>query len=215
MRIYKFMAFMLMGMISTLAVAQDSPHAMIEATIERITGRVQQERNRLEKDPAYAREVILEELGDKVDFKRITRLVMDRHFANASTEQRYRFLEVFRESLIGTYSSGLTMYDGQEIVVLPRQEGDVRDGRARVRTEIHTNEGKVIPVYFSLYRDGQGVWLVENVIVNGINMGKTFRTQFQQAVQQYNGDIDKVIANWSSDVEVDTGLEQPATSGGA
>lgn len=216
MRIYKIMALVIACLLSAVALAQESPHAMIEETIERITGRVEQERARLKQDPDYAREVVLEELGDMVDFKRITRLVMDRHFANASTEQRYRFLDVFRESLIATYSSGLTLYDGQNITVLPGQEGDVMGDRARVQTEIRTNEGKVIPVYFSLYRDSDGNWLVENVIVNGLNMGKTFRSQFDQAMQQYNGNIDQVIANWSSDVEVDTGLEnQPESADGA
>lgn len=182
MRIYKFMVLVLLALGAGVAVAQDSPHAMIEAAIERVTDRVEKERARLEKDPAYARQVVMEELGDMVDFKRITRLVMDRHFANASTEQRYRFLEVFRDSLISTYSSGLTLYDGQQIVVLPGAEGDVMGDRARVQTEIRTSEGRIIPVHFSLYRGGDGAWRVENVIVNGLNMGKTFRSQFEQAM---------------------------------
>lgn len=45
--------------------------------------------------------------------------------------------------------------------------------------------------------------MVENVIVNGLNLGKTFRSQFDQSVQQYGGDFDLVIDNWSS--ALDTG----------
>ena len=205
------------------ALAEQDPHQMIQGSIERITARIEKEREQIKADPAYARAVVEEEIGDMVDFKRITRLVMAEHFATASTEQKYRFLEVFRDSLMNTYSSGLTLYEGQQIRVLPAEEGDVANGRARVKTEIETNAGKVVPVYFSLYLDGEGNWLVENVIVNGLNMGKTFRSQFDQSMQQYAGDFEQVIANWSSQLDVNPAEEgavqtakgEPKPAGGA
>jgi phospholipid transport system substrate-binding protein len=181
----------------------DNPRERVADAVASITERVQQERQRLEQDPAYARQVVREELEGLVDFKRITRLVMSRHFATASREQKYRFLEVFQDSLVNTYASGITLYQGQTISVLPLGEGDVRGDRARVRSEITADDGRVIPVFFSLYQDDQGAWLVENVIVNGLNLGKTFRAQFDQAVEQYGGDLDQVIANWSSELEIE------------
>ena len=187
------------------------PREVIKQSIDRITARIDKEREQIKADPAYARKVVEEEIGDLVDFKRITRLVMASHFREASREQKYRFLDVFRDSLINTYSSGLTLYEGQKINVLPQQPGDVSDGHGRVRTEIQTSAGKVIPVNFSLYQDKEGHWLVENVIVNGLNLGKTFRSQFDQSVQQYQGDLDQVIAHWSA--ALDTGKPQQAVAG--
>ena len=64
------------------------------------------------------------------------------------------------------------------------------------------------------YVEGPGNWLVENVIVNGLNLGSTFRTQFEQSAQQYGGDLDQVIANWSSEIEVET-AEAPAEAAAA
>jgi phospholipid transport system substrate-binding protein len=52
------------------------------------------------------------------------------------------------------------------------------------------------------------------VIVNGLNLGSTFRTQFEQSAQQYGGDLDQVIANWSSEIEVET-AEGPAEAAAA
>jgi phospholipid transport system substrate-binding protein len=69
-------------------------------------------------------------------------------------------------------------------------------------------------VFFSLYQGKEGNWLVENVIVNGLNLGSTFRTQFEQSAQQYGGDLDQVIANWSSEIEVET-AEGPAEAAAA
>lgn len=185
------------------AVAVDSaPHALIERTVTQMTSRIEGEREQLESDEEYAREVVDEELGELVDFRRITQLVMGRHFQNATLAQKKAFLAAFRSSLVNTYAAGITLYQGQQITVLPATEDDVRDGRARVRTELRTDTGEVIPVFFSLYRNSGGNWLVENVIVNGLNLGKTYRSQFDQSVAQFAGDLDQVISNWSSDVDV-------------
>jgi len=42
-------------------------------------------------------------------------------------------------------------------------------------------------------------WLLRNVIINGINIGLQFRSQFNAYMQKYRGDIDLVIENWSLD----------------
>ena len=203
-----FAALLLTSPVRATASAQD-PHAMLEQAIERMTKRIDQERDKLKTDENYARKVVNEELEGLVDFRRITQLVMGTYFAPSTREQKLRFLDVFRASLVNTYASGLTLYEGQEVRVLPAGEGDVAAGRARVRTEILTASGKVVPVFFSLYQSKEGNWLVENVIVNGLNLGRTFRTQFEQSAQQYGGDLDQVIANWSSEIDVET-AEGPA-----
>ena len=45
-----------------------------------------------------------------------------------------------------------------------------------------------------------GDWRVRNVIVNGINLGLTYRNQFAEALRSpaNKGDIDKVIAGWTT-----------------
>ena len=201
-----FSALCLLLPLQASASGQD-PHAMMESVIKRMTARIDQDRERLKADEGYARQVVNEELDGLVDFRRITQLVMGNYFAPSSREQKLRFLEVFRASLINTYASGLTLYEGQDIRVLPAGEGDVLEGRARVRTEILTGDGKVIPVFFSLYQSRDGSWLVENVIVNGLNMGRTFRTQFEQSARQYGGDLDQVIANWSAEIDVEQAVD--------
>ncbi|MCK5873081.1 MAG: ABC transporter substrate-binding protein [Alcanivoracaceae bacterium] len=208
-----FAALLFTSAAQATASGQD-PHAMLETAIDRMTQRIDQERDRLKEDEHYARKVVNEELEGLVDFRRITQLVMGNWFAPSSREQKLKFLEVFRASLVNTYASGLTLYEGQEVRVLPAQEGDVKAGRARVRTEIQTASGKIVPVFFSLYQGKEGNWLVENVIVNGLNLGSTFRTQFEQSAQQYGGDLDQVIANWSSEIEVET-AEGPAEAAAA
>ncbi len=191
--------------LAAWAQAQPDPRQVVIDAVERMTSRIDAEREQLEANPELAREMVREELVDLVDFKRITRMVMGDYFGPSSKEQKYRFLDVFKNSLINTYASGITLYDGQQITTLPIQDGDLRGDYARVRMEVQTNTGKTIPIFYTLFsRDEQ--WKVINVYVNGLDLADTFKSQFAQGMQEY-GDIDKVIDNWSADAKIDAGIE--------
>jgi phospholipid transport system substrate-binding protein len=57
----------------------------------------------------------------------------------------------------------------------------------------------VYPLEYSMARKKTGQWMVVNVVINGINLGKTFRNQFVQSAQRAGGDVDQVINGWSSE----------------
>eukprot|EP00747_Dinoflagellata_sp_TGD_P144299 gnl/TRDRNA2_/TRDRNA2_176475_c1_seq2.p1 gnl/TRDRNA2_/TRDRNA2_176475_c1~~gnl/TRDRNA2_/TRDRNA2_176475_c1_seq2.p1 ORF type:complete len:202 (-),score=30.34 gnl/TRDRNA2_/TRDRNA2_176475_c1_seq2:38-643(-) len=195
-QLFSMMAAVLLLLAAGLAQAEQDPRKLVEQTVERMTKRIDAERQKLNNDPQYARELVREELGDLVDFKRITRVVMGDYFDQASREQKYRFLEVFENSLVNTYASGVTLYDGQKMKVLPLREEDRRGNYARVRMEFSTNSGQVVPIFFTLFLDG-GQWRVVNVYVNGLDLSQIYKQQFAQSMQQHN-DMDTVIANWSA-----------------
>ena len=46
-------------------------------------------------------------------------------------------------------------------------------------------------------QNNSGEWKLINVVLNGINLGKSFRDQFAQAMRQNDSNIDKVIATWA------------------
>ncbi|MCQ6262483.1 ABC transporter substrate-binding protein [Alcanivorax sp. MM125-6] len=201
------LALCLLGMAGLAQAAQD-PRQLVQDTVERMTTLIDENRDRLNQDPAYARELVREELVPLVDFKRITRMVMGDYFGDASREQKYRFLDMFKNSLINTYASGVTMYQGQKIEVLPMREEDRKGNYARVRVQGTTEDGKVIPVYFTLFQDGDQ-WKVINVFVNGLDLRAVYQAQFAQSMQQY-GDMDQAIDNWSAenaDVEEKVNVE--------
>ena len=189
-------------LLASAAIAESGPDDVIHDAVERMTQRIDAERARIDKEPDYARRMVDEELDGLVDFRRITRAVMGEHFAAANREQRNGFLEAFRSSLMNTYATGITMYEGQRWQILPLGEGDLRGDRARVQMEIRTEGGQRIPIVYTLFLADEQ-WRVDNVIVNGLNLGRVFRAQFAQAMQQHGGDIDKVIATWSAEVPVE------------
>jgi len=71
-----------------------------------------------------------------------------------------------------------------------------------VKQEIRLSSGEVYPVIYSMFRSEDGIWRMRNIIVNGVNMGLTYRNQFSSAATdaRYGGDMDKVIDGWIESV---------------
>ena len=55
---------------------------------------------------------------------------------------------------------------------------------------------KVYPATYDMYRNKEGEWKIINIVVNGVNLGLTFRNQFYSLSIKRNADIDLVIEEW-------------------
>ena len=51
-------------------------------------------------------------------------------------------------------------------------------------------------IYYTLYKNKQGELKIINIIIDGINIGLTFRNQFQDNLKNENYDLDKAIETW-------------------
>ena len=49
---------------------------------------------------------------------------------------------------------------------------------------------------FSVYKNKLGEYKIINIIIDGINLGLTFRNQFQDNLANNNMDLDKAIETW-------------------
>ena len=137
-------------------------------------------------------------LRDRIDFAFIARNVMGSYHKQAAPEQRERFAATFRSGLVETYGRGLIGYENQEIVLVKAEKVAEGQRRLTVRQEIRSAD-TIYPLEYSMARKKTGQWMVVNVVINGINLGKTFRNQFVQSAQRAGGDIEQVINGWSSE----------------
>lgn len=157
----------------------------------------------------FARSVVDETFAAMVDFKLIARRVMAKHYNYASPEQREQFATTFRESLINTYAMGMSAYSDQKVVIEPFEGIQAgKRNRAKVNMQIHAADGEVYPIEYALYENEAGSWMLENLILNGVNIGLTFRNQFNESLRTHKGSIDAVISNWNSQLKaLDEGLD--------
>ncbi len=195
--------FALLLMFAPPTQAQSmGPEEVVRNNIDTFMGELESRKDYYADNVDELKELVDENLENVADFRYIGASVMGSYFRNASPEQRRDFVAVFRQTLIDTYTRGLVTFDYDEIRVTDTQRAQRYDDQASVDMEIVANDGNVYPVSYSL-RLSDGEWRVVNVIVNGINLGLTFRNQFDQAMRDNNRDYDAVIDNWSPAVGVD------------
>lgn len=180
-----------------MAAAQE-PKAMVEQVTEELFTVTKAHRGGEAKQEVFYGEV--EKILDRVvDFRYIARAVMGKEaFAKASAEQRSKFADAFKSGLVRSYSKGIAGYADSEIKVVGATVSEKDPNRAVVRQEV-TYEGNVHQLSYSMRRAGDD-WKVINVILNGVNLGQSFSSQFSAAMRKEGGDIDKVITGWLAEI---------------
>lgn len=146
---------------------------------------------------AYLEEVS-EVLEPLVGYTVIVSRIMGDALDKATREQKLRFLEVFKRSMVNTYAGGMYNFGSYEVRLVDGpddQDNTVRN--TRVYLEVISPEGQRYPMVQSVYYSRQtDDWKMQNVIFNGINLGVTFKTQFDELYRKHNGDLDATIAAW-------------------
>lgn len=177
----------------SLAAKQD-PQALVEQVTQELFVVAKASAGEEAKAEVYYGEV--EKILDKVvDFRYIARAVMGKEgFAKASSEQRAKFADAFKGGLVKSYAKGIAGYADSDIKVVGATISPKDAARAVVRQEV-SYEGNVHQLSYSMRLQGEE-WKVINVILNGVNLGQSFSSQFSAAMRKESGDIDKVIAGW-------------------
>jgi len=141
-------------------------------------------------------------LSKIVDFRRIAARVMGKYGKRASKEQRDNFVEVFKKSLYATYTKTLIESGVFEIKVTKANINSRSDKRANVNLDVISDNGTVFPVLYSMHKNKQSQWLVENVVVFGVNIGLAFRDRFETQMRKNKNDINAVIESWTVNLDI-------------
>ncbi|MCM5703118.1 MlaC/ttg2D family ABC transporter substrate-binding protein [Larsenimonas salina] len=198
-----FMACMGVLFSMNASAAQD-PETIIRDNAKALMSKLDKKQGYYQQHEDELKQLVDETVSPIVDFRYVGASVMGKYFRAASPEQRSRFADVFKQTLIDTYAKGLVTFDYKTLSVPENQNTQRYEDQANVDMNVVSTKGKTYPVSYTLkQRDGQ--WKVVNVVVNGINLGLTFRNQFDQAMRDNNRDIDRVIEQWSPDVDLEDG----------
>ena len=152
-----------------------------------------------EENPEEFIKAISFALQPLVDFKRISRNVMGRYYKDANKEQVDKFNEVFKESLLETYSKTLAEFKDEEILVSSEVKRSPKGNREKVSLQIVTST-KIYPAIYDMYLNKQGQWKLINIVINGVNLGLTFRNQFYSLMEKEENNLDLVIENWVTSI---------------
>ncbi|MGQ0657116.1 MAG: MlaC/ttg2D family ABC transporter substrate-binding protein [Chromatiales bacterium] len=167
------------------------PQALVRAKIEELRAAVLRDEALIGSDPNQAIVLVDQIVSPHVDTARSGRLILGKHWRNATTTQRQQFIDNFRRLLLRTYAVHVSDYADAEIVYLPSSQASTDGNLAVVRTRVTRGGKPPANVDYRMYQTEDG-WKVFDVVVNGISIVVTFRSAIDAEIQQYG--IDGLIA---------------------
>ncbi len=129
-------------------------------------------------------------LRDSFDMKTIGRFALGRYWGQATDAQKQEYLTSFEKMIIDVYSKRFGDYQGQDFkVVGSRAEGD---NDSIVTSHIIPKNGEKITVDWRIRNKG-GSNKVVDVIVEGVSMATTQRSEFASVIQRGGGNLSVLL----------------------
>jgi phospholipid transport system substrate-binding protein len=199
------------GKAAATAIDNSDPVKLIEMSANTMVAELEARRAEFRKDPSKLAALVDRVLLPNFDVDHAARLVLGKHWRNATPEQRQRFIDAFYGSLMNNYGDALIEFTGDRIKVLSSPVAADATS-ATVRTEVRRSNGQKVPVNYTLRKTDSG-WKAWDVVIEGISYVKSFREDFGAEIDQKG--LDAVIQRLESQSRVarSGGAAKSATSG--
>lgn len=130
-------------------------------------------------------------LEENYDMETIGRFTLGRYWKTATPQQRSEYQNLFKKRVVEMYSQRFSEYKGQKfetVSVRPEGENDTV-----VTSKIVPADGssEIMVDWRVRYKDGR--YRVVDVIVEGVSMSVTQRSDFASVIQQGGGDVQVLI----------------------
>jgi len=179
----KVLGFICAMAFAAVALAQElAPDQLVQKITNDILAAIKGDKELAAGDKQKAIKVAEEKVLPYIDFEQATRLAVGRAWSQASAEQKKRLVSEFRNMLVRTYSNAISAYQGQTLKVLPaRGKQDPED--TVVRTQFVRAGGQPLPIEFHM-RQADKTWKVYDIVVEGVSLVMTYRSEFDAVVKQ-------------------------------
>ena len=200
MKRFYTLALVIASFFAQFTYANLGPREQVVHVVEQLKTEIVANREALAKDDVALRAKADEILSPLINFDNFAKNVMGKYYRRASKAQRLEFSAVTKETLLKSYATALLEFDEEKVNILPLSPSKKKN-KARVNMEFVTDAGSQVDIVFLMKLSKEDVWLLDNVIISGINFGLTFRKQFASMVQKNKNDIDLAIASWAKSLE--------------
>jgi phospholipid transport system substrate-binding protein len=136
---------------------------------------------------------ILQVLETNFDLNYMARSALGRHWNQATSEQRERFLKVVASAEAHAYARRFGQYGGQTLTVdraAPMTRGD---GVSIINSKLTQTDAEPIAIQWEVRTDGQRVRIVD-VRIEGVSMVVTRRAEYNSFIQAHGGKVEPLIS---------------------
>jgi phospholipid transport system substrate-binding protein len=155
---------------------------------------IKEDGSKYEEDPETFKERLKAIWEPMVDVKVVSRLILSsKIYASASEEQKKLFEKRTKKLLLDTYVTTLLEFDNYQIET--DEEIKVNKKTFEVSMNFYSDSSSFV-TKFTVYKNNVGDYRIVNIIIDGINLGLTFRNQFQDTYIENNSNLDDAIESW-------------------
>ena len=139
------------------------------------------------------KEIKFGELFDKnFDVPSISRFVLGKYWKQASIDQKKKFIKSFRNYIVKTYSSRFNEYTGEQLKLL-NTENESNPRIFLVHTALERQDAPMIKVDWRIGKK-KDRFVILDIIIEGISLAITQRSEFVSVIDQNEGNIDQLIS---------------------
>jgi phospholipid transport system substrate-binding protein len=134
-------------------------------------------------------------LKNNFDIRAIGRFALGRYWRTTTPAEKEEYQGLFEDMIVGVYSSRFSEYSGQNIEILDAEKRGKSD--IVVHSKITGEGGPEIKLDWRV-RQKNGRFRVIDIMVEGVSMAVTQRSDFASVIQRGGGDIDVLLAHLSN-----------------
>ncbi len=178
--------------------SEENPYLFIDTNAQEMVEILTTEAFLFETNRELYEQKIKEIFEPMIDFRRVAASVMGKkYYLLATKDERLQFVNIFKDSLLDTYAETLAQWGNSTITTKFPDDKDITLQNVEVKQILDTGTS-TYPISYKL-RNSKDGWKIVNIIINGVNLGLTFRNQFQALAITHDENIALTLENWVSD----------------
>ena len=192
-------AFAVLPVTSTnfgaVAYAEENQNAAAEKFIQSLTdtgvGFLSDESLSLDQQKKEFKKILTRDF----DLNTIGRVALGKHWRKASEAQKKEYLSLFKDMVIDVYSKRFEDYNGQKIEVTRSRPEGKRD--VLVSSILKQDGGPDVRLDWRVRKKGSQYKVID-VIVEGVSMSLTQRSDFASVIQRGGGEVEALLVHLRS-----------------
>lgn len=142
-------------------------------------------------------------LDNSFNMKLIGRFVLGNNWRTATDEQRKEFLSVFRNYMVASYGKKIGSYSGESLKI--KDAKPINDKETLVYSIIDQPNGPPIKLDWRVRKAKNGKQQIVDVIVEGVSLAVTQRSEFSAVVNKPGVGVDGLIKKLQEQVTANGG----------
>lgn len=181
MRLTRFALWLLAVWVAGIAMAQESPDALIRRAVDEVTTAIKADRDIQGGSRQKINLLVDTKIVPFLNFQRMTQSAVGRHWSRATPEQQQALLREFKGLLTNTYSGAFSTYRADTVIEYKPFRMQSGDNDAVVRSLVKAGANEPIQLDYYLERF-DSAWKVIDINVHGARLIETYKSQFNTEI---------------------------------